>query len=223
MPHPNRHFKDEIYGQFARIGKAISAPKRLEILDLLGQGPRTVEVLAKEAASTVGNTSRHLQVLRQARLVEADKKGLYVHYRLASPSVAEFYLRLRTLGEGQLAEVAAITQRFMQGKVGLEPVDRKALARRVKDGSTVLLDVRPIEEFKAGHILGARHVSLKDLKAKLAELPKNTDIVAYCRGPYCVLAVEAVLLLRQEGYRAARLEDSVLDWKNRGLPVVQAA
>jgi len=219
MPSPNRLFKDAIYEQFARLGKALSSPKRLELLDLICQGERTVEVLAKEAGLTVANASQHLQVLRAARLVEADKVGLFVTYRLAEQTVCEFFRAMRLLAERRLAEVEQIKRRFLEGREGMEPVDREALLKRVREGVVTVLDVRPVEEYRAGHIPGALSIPLKELERRLSDLPQDQEIVAYCRGPYCVLAVQAVEMLRARGFRAIRLEDGVQDWRARGLPV----
>ncbi|MBI5836759.1 MAG: metalloregulator ArsR/SmtB family transcription factor [Candidatus Eisenbacteria bacterium] len=221
-PSPDRGFKDAVYEQFARIGKAASSPKRLELLDLLSQGERTVEVLAREAGVSVAAASHHLQALRAARLVESTKEGVYVTYRLADSAVAGFLGGLRGLAEKRLAELDQIVRGYFQGHRGMEPLDRRELARRVRRGETVLIDVRPPEEFRAAHIAGALSIPLKQLRARLAELPRDQEIVAYCRGPYCVLAVNAVEMLRRRGYRAARLEDGVREWQGRGLPVASA-
>jgi len=215
----NRHFKDAIYEQFARIGKALAAPKRLELLDLLSQGPRTVEVLAEQAALSVANASQHLQILRQARLVTAERKGLYIEYRLADEAVGRFFLSLRSLAESQLAEVAHITRDFLEARDALEPVPALELVRRVRDGEVTVLDVRPLAEYQAGHIPSAVSVPLGELRQRIADLPPDRDVVAYCRGPYCVLAVEAVQLLRSQGVQAHRLEYGVGDWQALGLPI----
>ncbi len=214
-----RKFKDDVYDQFARIGKAVSSPKRLEILDLLCQGERTVEVLAREAGTTVANASRHLQILRSARLVEAEKRGLFVTYRLADQAVCDFFHSLRKLAGSRLAELDAIVRAFMTRPESLEPVDRSSLLERVRDGRVVLLDVRPAEEYRAGHLPGARSVPLRELTHRLAELPRGRKIVAYCRGPYCVRAIEAVEILRARGFRASRLADGPPDWRALGLPL----
>lgn len=219
--NPDRRFKDSIYEQFARIGKSVSSPKRLELLDLLCQGKRTVEVLARETGMSVANTSQHLQVLRAARLVEADKEGLFVTYRLAGQTVCDFFFSMRVLAETRLAEVEQITRRFLEGREGMEPVDREALRERVMEGAVTVLDVRPVEEYRAGHIPGAVSMPLKELEDHLAELPREQEIVAYCRGPYCVLAVQAVELLRAKGFKAVRFEDGVQDWRSRGFPVAE--
>jgi rhodanese-related sulfurtransferase len=216
---PDRSFKDAIYEQFARLGKAVSAPKRLELLDLLCQGPRTVEVLADQASLSVANTSQHLQVLRAARLVEAEKKGLHVEYRLAAEDVCEFFLALRKLAEGRLAEIELVTREYLGRRDGMESVAGDELLRRVKQGEVTVLDVRPSEEYRAGHIPGAVSIPLGELEARFKELPKSREVVAYCRGPYCVFAVEAVELLRKNGFKAHRMQEGVLDWRSRGWRV----
>jgi rhodanese-related sulfurtransferase len=219
MTNRNRRFKTAIYEQFARIGKAISNPSRLELLDLLCQGPRTVEALAKEANLGLANTSQHLKVLRAARLVEAEKAGLYVTYRLADEHVCQFFRSLRALAETRLADVREISRQFLESRQGLQPVDREQLLTKVRDGAVTVLDVRPPEEYRAGHLPGALSIPLKELERRLSDLPRDREIVAYCRGPYCVLAVEAVEMLRARGFTAFRLEDGVQDWQARGLPV----
>ncbi len=216
--NPNRRFKDDIFEQFSRIGKAVSSPKRLELIDILCQGDRTVENLAKQTGLTIANTSQHLQVLKNSRLVEQEKKGLYVFYRPAS-MVCEFYLSLRKVAEERIAEIEQIKNRYLEGKKGMEPVDRDALLKKVQDQDVIILDVRPPEEFEAGHISGAMSVPLPELEFMLANLPTDQEIVAYCRGPYCVLAVQAVEMLNEKGFHATRLEEGVLDWKAMGLPV----
>jgi rhodanese-related sulfurtransferase len=211
-----RPFKDALFEQFARIGKAVSAPKRIELLDLLGQGPRTVEALAKEAAISVANTSQHLQVLRASRLVTAEKKGLYVEYRLADHEVSLFFVALRSLAEARLTEVDQIARAYFEQRGGLMAIDADELRRRVKAGDVTVLDVRPVEEYQAGHIPGSLSIPVGDLKTRLAELPRDREIVAYCRGPYCVMAIEAVELLRRRGFKAHRMEAGVADWRARG-------
>jgi rhodanese-related sulfurtransferase len=219
MASRNRRFKTAIYEQFARIGKAISNPSRLELLDLLCQGPRTVEALATEAGLGLANTSQHLKALREARLVEAEKSGLFVTYRLADEQVCQFFRTLRSLAETRLAEVGEITRRFLEARQGLQPVDREQLMAKVREGAVTVLDVRPPEEYRAGHLAGALSVPLKELERRLADLPQDREIVAYCRGPYCVLAVEAVEILRARGFAAFRLEEGVPDWQAKGFPV----
>ncbi len=197
MPSPGRRFKDAIYEQFARVGKA----------------------LARMSDMSLANTSQHLQVLRGAGLLEATKEGLFVTYRLADRSVADLLLALRKVAETRLAEVAKISRDFLAENAQLEPVDEDALRRRVHKGEVTVLDVRPPEEYDAGHIPGALSVPLPELAKRLSDLPKRREVVAYCRGPYCVLAIEAVKLLRARGFRAVRLDDGVLDWAARGLEV----
>jgi len=219
MTTQHRQFKDAIYEQFARIGKAVSAPKRLELLDLLCQGPRTVEALAEQAALSMANASQHLQVLRAARLIEAEKKGLYVEYRLADDEVSRFFLALRGLAEARLAEVDVVTREYFEARGAMEPVEGDELLRRVKNGEVTVLDVRPFEEYRAGHIPGALSIPVAELKSRLKELPKGREVVAYCRGPYCVMAVEAVELLRKKGIKAQRMEQGVVEWRARGFRI----
>jgi rhodanese-related sulfurtransferase len=215
----NRRFKDSIYEQIARLGKAVSTPKRLELLDLLCQGPRTVEALAVQATTSVANASQHLQVLRAARLVEAEKRGLYVEYRLADEQVCRFFHTLRGLAETRLAEIEQVTRAYLTQRGAMEAVPSNELLRRVRDGEVTVLDVRPPEEYRAGHIPGALSVPLSELKTRLGELPKDRDVVAYCRGPYCVMAIEAVGLLRKKGFKAYRMEQGVVEWRDRGWRV----
>jgi rhodanese-related sulfurtransferase/DNA-binding transcriptional ArsR family regulator len=219
MKNPKRVFKDQVYEQLGRIGKAVASPQRLELLDLLSQGPRTVENVAQEAHLTVANTSRHLQILRAARLIDAEKDGVFVRYRVADEAVADFFRSLRVLAASRLAELDQMTRHFFKNRDTLEPVDRKTLLTRARKGLVTVLDVRPAEEYRSGHIAGAISLPLHELQDRLAELPRDQDIVAYCRGPYCVLAAQAVELLREHGFRGVRLEDGVADWRAHGLPV----
>jgi rhodanese-related sulfurtransferase/DNA-binding transcriptional ArsR family regulator len=211
---------DSLYQQLARIGHALGSGPRLALLDLLGQGPRTVEVLAQEAGLTLANASQHLKVLRQARLVEAEKRGIFVTYRVADDGVADFFGALRGLAERRLAEVQQIARTFAEERGSLEAVDERRLLERIRGGEVTLLDVRPTEEYRAAHISGAVSVPLKELQSRLASLPMDREIVAYCRGPYCVLAPEAVRVLRSRGFRAVALGDGVAEWRAHGLPVV---
>jgi rhodanese-related sulfurtransferase len=214
-----RAFKDAAYGQLARIGKAVASPKRLELLDLLCQTERTVESLAAETKMTVANTSQHLQELQGARLVEASKRGRYVVYRLADPLVCDFFRAFRLLAEDRLAEIDYIRRKFFEDGVPVAAVDRAKLLQRVRGNEAIIIDVRPQEEYVAGHIANALPMPLDELQKRLKDLPRSKEIVAYCRGPFCVLAKEAVDLLRARGYRASRLEDSVQDWLAHGFPV----
>jgi rhodanese-related sulfurtransferase/predicted transcriptional regulator len=215
----HRSFKDSIYGQLARIGKATSSPRRLELLDLLRQAPRTVEELARESGQSVANTSHHLQELRSHGLVESEKNGLYVTYKIATEEVSSFFTALRVLAESQFAEIDRITEKFFGDHESIEAVDRPALLERVKKGHVMVLDVRPREEYDAGHLMGAISVPLSELKRRLKKLPRKREIVAYCRGPYCVMATEAVELLRGKGYRATRVDLGVPEWRKMGFPI----
>ena len=210
----------QLYEQLARLGKAVASPARLELLDLLCQGPRTVEILAKEAGLSLANASQHLHVLHGARMVESEKSGLFVTYRLADPAVCDFFQSLRSLGEKRLAEVDAILRRFREAPETLEPVEKDTLLNRIRSGEVILLDVRPEEEYRAAHLPFAISAPLSDLDSVLGKLRRRKPIVAYCRGPYCVLAKEAVKILRARGFRAVRLEDGVPEWRAQGLPVV---
>lgn len=216
MKHDN-----PIFQHVARIGHAVASAPRLALLDLLRQGPRTVEALAREVGLSLANASQHLKVLRQARLVEAEKHGTFVTYRIADRAVDNFYGALRGLAESRLAEVQQIARMFVEKRGSLEPVDRQRLQARIHAGEVTLLDVRPVEEYRSAHIAGAISVPLKELDARLETLPRNREIVAYCRGPYCVLAPEAVTLLRRRGYRAGVLEDGVSEWRARGLALTE--
>jgi rhodanese-related sulfurtransferase/DNA-binding transcriptional ArsR family regulator len=217
--NPSRRFKDVVYEQLSRVGKALASPRRLELLDLLAQGPRTVEGLARESGQTIANASQHLKVLREARLVDSEKSGLYVTYRLADQEVAALCRALRGVAESRLAEIERVTKDFLRDRGLLEPVDADALRDRVRRGEVTVLDVRPAEEYRAGHIPGAISLPLAVLERRLATLPRDRELVAYCRGPYCVLAVEAVQRLRREGFQAVRLEDGVPEWQARGFAV----
>lgn len=216
---PHRRFKSSVYEQLARLGKAVSAPKRLELIELLSQSPRTVEALAEQAGLSIANASQHLQVLRAARLVESEKKGLYVEYRIADEAVARFYVALRGLAESRLAEVEQVTRAYLEERGAMEPVAGEELLRRVRSGGVTVLDVRPAEEYRAAHVPGAVSIPVSELRERLRELPKDREIVAYCRGPYCVMAIEAVELLRKKGFRAHRMEQGVVDWRARGWRV----
>lgn len=219
MNEQHRQFKDQLYEQFARIGKALASPKRLELLDLLGQGERTVEGLAKEASLSIANCSQHLQVLREARLVEARKEGLYVFYRLADEAVGDFWLALRSLAERRLADIDRVVRDYFETPEALEPIGRHELLDRVREGSVTVLDVRPAEEYLAGHIPGAVSMPPEELERRLAELSRDREIIAYCRGPYCVYAVHAVELLRRRRFKARRFEEGIPEWRSAGLPV----
>jgi rhodanese-related sulfurtransferase len=226
MTHPaprRQRLKEAIYEQIARIGKAAGSPARLELLDLLSQGARTVEALADEIGQSVATTSHHLQVLRRARLVEARKAGVYVTYRLADASVETFVLQLRRLAESRLAEIEAVTRQYLEERGALEPVHTSELVRRVRAGDVTLIDVRPRQEYLAGHLPGAISLPLTELKKRLREVSGAREIVAYCRGPYCVMALDAIELLRRQGFRAHRLELGVAEWRAHGWRVETGA
>lgn len=212
--------KDILFEQLARLGKALSAPKRIEMLDALAQGPRTVERLATATGQTVANASQHLQVLRQAQLVDSKKRGLYVTYRLATEDVGTLLVQLRRLGETQLAELREAREALLANDDPAEELDRHALLARLRAGEAILIDVRPHEEYVAGHIPGALSIPAAELRERLEELGKDREVVAYCRGPYCMLSADAVRLLSRRGYRARRMEDGVLEWRAAGLKVV---
>ncbi len=211
--------KAELFEQFARIGKALGSARRLEILEYLSQAERSVETLARMTGLSVANASQHLQVLRQAGLVQARKEGLYVHYRLAGGAVDRLVAALRVVGEERLAEVDRLVKLYLEAKDDLEPVPAKELMRRARKGLVTVLDVRPPEEYAAGHIPGAINVPLADLRRRWQELPRDREIVAYCRGPYCLLAFDAVAELRRKGRKARRLEDGFPEWRSAGHPV----
>jgi rhodanese-related sulfurtransferase len=214
-----RRFKNELYDQFARLAKAMASGRRLELIDLLAQGPRTVEALAGETDQSLGNTSQHLQVLRQARLVETSRRGNYVYYRLADDHVLRLWTAMRSAGEVRLAEVRSLVETFMSDRDSLRPVSQDELMRRLEHQEVIILDVRPVSEYNAGHIPGARSIPIVELNSRLHELPKSRRVVAYCRGPYCVFADEAVSRLRAHGYKAFLLEGGFPEWKLRGFPV----
>lgn len=221
IEYMNKHrpFKDQLFEQFARIGKALANAHRLEILDLLAQGERTVEDLAHEAGMSVANTSRHLQELKAARLVEVRREGLYGYYRLADERVFSAWRAIRELGETRLAEIDQLVRTYLVDRESLEAVCAGELLAKMRDEGVIVLDVRPEEEYRAGHIPGACSVPIERLEAYLEEVPKDREVIAYCRGPYCVFSDEAVALLRSRGYRAKRLKEGLPDWRASGMPV----
>jgi rhodanese-related sulfurtransferase len=218
----HRRFKDSLYAQFARLGHAVSTPRRLELLDLVSQGEKTVEQLAEQSATPLKNTSAHLRVLRQARLVETRRDGQHVWYRLADDSVAAFLSALQSLGRQRYAEVREVADAYLERRDQLEPIAPEELRRRLHEGDVTLIDVRPSDEFAAGHIPGALSVPVAQLARRIGKLPKRKEVVAYCRGPYCVYAVEAIVLLRKRGFRARRFIEGIPAWRARGYPVVQS-
>lgn len=215
----HREFKDRLFEQFARVGRALASPKRLEILDLLAQGERTVEEIARETAMSVASASQHLQALKGARMVEARREGLYAHYRLADEDVFRTWQAVRALAQARLAEVDRVVDAYLEDRASLEAMDATELMERLSDGSVIVLDVRPEEEYRAGHIPGALSLPVDVLGAALQRLPRDREMVAYCRGPYCVFSDEAVAFLRSRGYRARRLQQGLPDWRAAGMPV----
>ncbi len=212
-------FKARLFAQFARVGKALSNANRLELLDFLAQGERSVESLAKVSGLTTANTSQHLQQLRQTGLVNARKDGQHVYYRLAGDDVITLLEGLRDVAGRHLAEVNRLVAAYLSTKDSLEPVPRAELLERVRDGLVTVLDVRPEDEYSAGHLPGALNIPLSELQEKLDSLDPRQEIVAYCRGPHCVLAFEAVAQLREQGFKVRRMQDGYPEWKAEGLPV----
>lgn len=219
----HREFKDRLYEELGRIAKAIDSPRRLELIDLLAQGERSVEDLAAESALSVANTSRHLQILRGARLVETRKEGLRVYYRLAEPEVHDVARAVHRLADKRLAEVDRLVTTYLGSRDDLEPIARQELRRRARAGRVVVVDVRPAREFRAGHIAGALSIPVDELDKRLGELPARKEVVAYCRGPYCAMAYDAVTRLRARGRKARRLADGFPEWRAAGLPVEASA
>ncbi|WP_439668005.1 Rhodanese-like: Transcriptional regulator, ArsR family [Cupriavidus necator] len=214
-----RTLKNHLYEQVARIGKAVASPKRLELIELMCQGEKTVEVLAAQAEISVKLASAHLKELRQARLVETRKDGKYVQYRLASTSVADLWVTLRSAAEERLVELQVALASIIEHGDDLEGFDRAAILKKARAGAVLVLDVRPAEEFATAHLPHARSLPLDELRKRLAELPKDMPVVAYCRGPFCLMAKDAVEFLRKKGYRAFHLTDGVAEWRAHGLPI----
>jgi rhodanese-related sulfurtransferase/DNA-binding transcriptional ArsR family regulator len=215
----HREFKDRLYSELGRIARALDSPRRLELVDLLAQGERSVEELAVQAGLSVANTSRHLQLLRTARLVESRKEGLRVYYRLADAQVFDVSRAVRRLAERRLADLERLVSNHLGPRDALEPVAREELVRRMREGRAAVVDVRPASEYRAGHIPGALSIPVDELERRLSELPLRKEIVAYCRGPYGVMAYDAVARLRARGRRARRLVDGWPEWRAAGLPV----
>jgi rhodanese-related sulfurtransferase len=219
----DRAAKVALFDEFARAAKALASGRRVELVDVLANGERTVDALATEVGLSVANTSQHLQVLRQAGLVSGRRQGTSIHYRLAAPEVFELWRALRTLAASRLAEVERLAAVYLGARDELEPLTREELARRLQGGDPpVVLDVRPAAEHAAGHLPGAVSIPVGELRRRLAELPRDREVVAYCRGPYCAFAHEAVALLREAGLSARRLEDGLPEWRAAGLAVARA-
>lgn len=213
------NFKHDLFTQFAVIGKALSNGNRLELLEFLAQGERSVEDLATISGLTVANTSRHLQQLRQAGLILNRKEGLKVFYRISDDDVIELLNALRNVAGHHVADVERLVNTYLTVKDNLEPVPRDELLARVQDDLVTVIDVRPAEEYAAGHITGAANIPLSELEKHLDQFDPEQEIVAYCRGPHCILAFDAVARLREKGYMARRLQDGFPEWKSSGLPV----
>lgn len=213
------HFKQDVHAQLARVGKALSHGNRLELLDFVAQGPRSVDELAAMTRLSVANASKHLQELRRAGLVRARKESLRVFYELAGPDVVALIAALGQVAETRLAEMSHLVRTYITARDELEPIPAAELLKRSKQGLVTVLDVRPAREFAAGHLPGAINVAVEDLGKQLRKLPKGREVIAYCRGPYCLLSVDAVTMLRTKGYKARRLQDGFPEWKASGRPV----
>lgn len=216
-----RQIKDAIYEQLARSTKALGHPKRIEILDLLSQGEKTVELIAEQAELGIKNASAQLKELKSALLVDSRKDGKHVYYRLANQQTADFLLYLRKYSEHQFSELQKIVDEAFSSNDEMESVNRKQLLSKVKRGEAILLDVRPADEYQNAHLPFAYSVPISELSAQMKTLPKDKDIIAYCRGPYCFFAKEAVDILRKKGFKAQRLKDSIHEWESHGLPVIR--
>jgi len=219
MNNPDRQVKDLLYAQVGRIGKAVSSPKRLELIELLCQGEKPVERLASEASISLKLASAHLKELRLAHMVQARKEGKNVYYRLTGEAVADFWVAIRSLAEDRLLELRAALAKLSRHADELMPMSREELLERARQGEVMVLDVRPASEYAAGHLPYAESMPLEELKKRLADLPRDKPVVAYCRGPFCLMAKEAVELLQLDGFIAMRLEDGVAEWRANGLPL----
>ena len=214
-----RELKNLLYEQVARIGKALASPKRLELIELLCQGEKSVEALAAQTEMSVKLTSAHLKELRLVQLVQTRKEGKYVMYQLAGPGVADLWVNLRSEAEERLVELKMALASLVEHKDGLQGLDRAAILKKARSGEVLVLDVRPVDEFATAHLPHALSLPVGELRKRLAELPKDVPVVAYCRGPFCLLAKTAVALLRKNGYQAFHLADGVAEWRARGLPI----
>lgn len=218
----HRDFKDRLYAQFARIGKALGSPHRIEMLELLSQGERTVDSLATEIGLSSANASQHLQALRRASLVESRKDGLFVYYRLSDASVSDLGIAIRGVAERRLAELEQLVRAHFGDRSSPEPVRMEELLARARSSDVIVLDARPASEYQAGHIAGAISVPIDELQKRLRSLPNDKEYVAYCRGPYCVYADRAVELLLRSRRRARRLIGGLPEWRAAGFPVASS-
>lgn len=223
MASDRRKLKDLLYEQVGRIGKALSSAKRLELIEVLSQGEKSVEALAAAAEISVKLASAHLKAMRAARLVEPRREGKRIYYRLAHPQVAELWVALRSAAEEQLVELQAAMRELVSNPRELHPVGGRRLLAQAKRGEVLVIDVRPEAEFRAAHLPYARSVPLGELRSRLGEIPRSKPVVAYCRGPFCLMAKDALALMHKNGIRAARLEDGVAEWRSRGLPLESEA
>jgi rhodanese-related sulfurtransferase len=212
-------FKDLTYQQFANTATAFSSPKRLEIIDLLAQSEKDVETLSRQISATFANTSRHLQILKNARLVDSRRDGVRIYYRLSDEKVYNCWKGLQSLAENRVAEIREIVRDFLDERNAMNAISKEELWSRIKLNDVIVLDVRPEKEYSSGHIPGAISIPLSELRERLNEIPNDREVVAYCRGPYCVLSPEAIKILRDEGYNATRLEEGLPEWKEAGFPV----
>jgi rhodanese-related sulfurtransferase len=215
----DREAKDALYDAFAEVAKALASGRRAEVVDLLAQGERSVDDIAVELGQTVANTSHHLRAMARAGLLTTRRDGTHIYYRLAGNRVADLWAALRDVAEEHLAGLERLATAYLGDRAGLEVIDRDELAARIRRRQVVVLDVRPTSEFASGHIDGARSMPITELRRRLKSLPRDADVVAYCRGPYCVYADDAVRELRRKGFRARRLVDGFPEWKRSGLPV----
>ncbi len=215
----SREFKDLIFQQFANVATAFSSPKRLEIIDILLQGEKDVETLSKQISATFANTSRHLQILKNVRMVESRREGIRIYYSISDEKVFTCWKGLQLLAESRVAEIREVLKNFLEERKAMKTISKDELWSRVQSNDVIVIDVRPVEEFNNGHIPGAISIPLAELKDRLNEIPSDREIVAYCRGPYCVLSPDAIKILKDEGYEALRLEESLPEWKSAGLPV----
>ena len=218
MKASHRAFKTQLYDQFARIARAVANAHRLELIDLLAQGERRVDDLAREAGLAIANASQHLQSLRQGGLVESRRDGTAIYYRLADERVVRLWQAIREVGEARLAELDMLTRTYLHDRAQLDAIDAATLRQRLDAGDVEVLDVRPDLEYRAAHITGAHSIPITELATRLDEIPRDLEIVAYCRGPYCLFSDEAVALLLEHGYRARRLDTGLPEWKAAGLP-----
>lgn len=216
----DREFKSIMYENLARMGRAVSSAARIELLDVLAQGPRTVESLAFEIGRSVSNTSQHLQILRRSNLVRTRREGTYIAYALADAMVGEFTRGLRIMGMSRMAEMRLTMEQFFRDRTSLESLDGDALRRLMEEGSVTVIDVRPNAEYLAGHLAGAISAPLSELKTRMSALPEDRDIAAYCRGPYCVMAIDAAEILVQNGFRAFHVAEGIEDFRAKNFTIV---